>query len=156
MNKRKKVLWTSPQPQTTTKFSINLLHHQTYLKTWASKGNPNAVFKSYWRANQEGGRLRSLLNPNFLLPHLNLLFVPLNHLLPSGLNNLALRGEGNQRVRRRWNLGDLVLPLKKSHTGQLSNRRPARPPAEDQKGAMFRCLSPEHGSQPQCRSGAHI
>ena len=40
-----------PQPQTTTKSSINLFHHQTYLKTWTSRGNPSATFKSYWRAS---------------------------------------------------------------------------------------------------------
>ena len=66
----------------------------------ASKGNPSAAFKSYWRASQEGGRLGSLLNPNFLLPHLNLLFVRLSHPLPPGLNNLTLKGEGSPRARR--------------------------------------------------------
>ena len=69
---------------------------------------------------------------------------------PSWMNKLTLRGEGNQRARSRWNLEDFVLPLKKRHTGQLSNKEPVRPPAENQKGAMFRCPSPEHGSQPQC------
>ena len=150
MNERKKVLLTSPRSQTSTKSLINSLHHQTYLKTWVFRQNPIATFKNCWRASQEGGKLGSLLNPNFLLSYLNLLPVLFNRLHPPGSNKLTLRGEGNQRVRRRWNLGDLVLPLKKSHTGQLSNRRPARPPAEDQKGVMFRCLSPEHGSQPQC------
>ena len=33
-------------------------------------------------------------------PLLNLLLVPLNHLLPLGLNNLTLRGEGSLRERR--------------------------------------------------------
>ena len=142
---------TSPHSQTTTKsLLINPFHHETYLKTWVFKGNPNAAFKNCWRTSQEWGKLGSLLNPNFLLFYLNLLPVLLSRLHPPGSNKLTLRGEGNQRARRRWNLGDLVLPLKKSHTGQLSNRRPARPPAEDQKGAMFRCLSPEHGFQPQC------
>ena len=91
-----------------------------------------------------------MLNPNFLLPHLNLLPVLLSHLHPPGLNKLTLRGERNQRARRRWNLEDFVLLLKKRHTSQLSNREPARPLAEDQKGAMFRCPSPEHGSKPKC------
>ena len=141
---------TSPRSQKTTKSLINPLHHQTYLKTWVFRGNPNAAFKNCWRANQEGGKLGSLLNPNFLLPHLNLLPVLLSHLHPPGLNKLTLRGEGNQRARRRWNLEDFILPLKKRHTGQLSNREPARPPIENQKGAMFRCPSPERGSQPQC------
>ena len=141
---------TSPRSQKTTKSLINPLHHQTYLKTWVFKGNLNAAFKNCWRTNQERGKLGSLLNPNFLLFHLNLLPVLLSRLHPQGSNKLTLRGEGNQRARRHWNLEDLVLPLKKRHTGQLSNRRPARPPAEDQKGAMFKCPSPEHGSQPQC------
>ena len=150
MNERKKVLWTSPRSQTTTKSLINPLYHQTYLKTWVFRGNPNAAFKNCWRASQEGEKLGSLLNPNFLLSYLNPLPVLLSRLHPPGSNKLTLRGEGNQRAKRRWNLGDLVLPLKKNHTGQPSNRKPARPPAEDQKGAMFRCLSPEHDSQPQC------
>ena len=38
--------------------------------------------------------------PNFLLPHLSLLFVPLSHLPLPRLNNLTLRGEGSPRVRR--------------------------------------------------------
>ena len=84
----------------TTKSLINPFHHQTYLKTWAFRGNPSAAFKSYWRASQEGGRLGILLNPNFLFPHLNLLFVPLSHHLPPRLNNLILRGEGSPRARR--------------------------------------------------------
>ena len=150
MNERKKVLLTSPRSQTTTKSLINPLHHQTYLKTWVFRGNPNAAFKNCWRTSQEGGKLGSLLNPNFLLSYLNVLPVLLSRLHPLKSNKLTLRGEGNQRARRRWNLEDFVLPLKKRHTGQLSNRRPARPPAEDQKGAMFSCPSPEHGSQPQC------
>ena len=150
MNERKKVLLTSPRSQTTTKSLINPLYHQTYLKTWVFRGNPNAAFKNCWRTSQEGWMLGSLLNPNFLLSYLNLLPVLLSRIYLPGSNKLTLRGEGNQRARRCWNLGDLVLPLKKRHTGQLSNRRPARPPTEDQKGAMFRCPSPEHGSQPQC------
>ena len=150
MNERRKVLLTSPRSQTTTKSLTNPLHHQTHLKTWVFRGNPNAAFKNCWRASQEGGKLGSLLNPNFLLSYLNLLLVLLSHLHPPGSNKLTLRGEGNQKARRHWNLGDLILPLKKSHTGQPSNRRPASPPTEDQKEAMFRCLSPEHGSQPQC------
>ena len=141
---------TSPRSQKTTKSLINPLYHQMYLKTWVFKGNPKSAFKNYWRTNQEGGKLGSLLNPNFLLSHLNLLPVLLSHLHPPGSNKLTLKGKGNQRARRRWNLEDFVLPLKKRHTGQLSNRRPARPPTEDQKGAMFRCPSLEHGSQPQC------
>ena len=141
---------TSPRSQTTTKSLINPLHHQTYLKIWVFRGNPNVAFKNCWRASQEGGKLGSRLNPNFLLSYLNLLPVLLRRLHPLGSNKLTLRGEGNQRARRRWNLGDLVLSLKKSHTGQLSNRRPARSLAKDQKGTMFRCQSPEHGSQPQC------
>ena len=68
MNKRKKVLWTSPLPQTITKSSINLFHHQIHLKTWASRRNPSAAFKSYWRASQERERLGSLLNPKVQLP----------------------------------------------------------------------------------------
>ena len=99
MNKKKKVLWTSPRPQTITKFSINLPHHLTHLKTWASRGNLNAVFKNCWRASQEGGRLGGLPNLNFLLPLLNLLLVLLSHLLPPGLNNLTLRGEGSPREK---------------------------------------------------------
>ena len=150
MNERKKVLLTSPRSQTTTKSLINPLHHQTYLKTWVFRGNLNAAFKNCWRTSKERGKLGSLLNPNFLLFHLNLLPVLLSRLHSQGSNKLTLRGEGNQRARRHWNLEDLVLPLKKRHTGQLSNRRPARPPAEDQKGEMFKCRSPEHGSQPQC------
>ena len=150
MNERKKVLLTSPRSQMTTKSLINRLHHQTYLKTWVFRGNPNAAFKNCWRTSQEGGELGSLLNPNFLLSYLNLFPVRLSRLHPPGSNKLTLRGERNQRARRRWNLGDLVLPLKKRHIGQLSNKRPAKPPAEDQKEAMFRCPSPKHGSQPQC------
>ena len=150
MNERKKVLLTSPRSQTITKSLTNPLHHQTHLKTWVFRGNPNAAFKNCWRASQEGGKLGSLLNPNFFLSYLNLFPVFLSHLYPPGSNKLTLRGEGNQRARRHWNLGDLILPLKKSHTGQLSNRIPTRPSVEDQKEAMFRCLSPEHGSQPQC------
>ena len=141
---------TSPRSLTTTKSLINPLYHQMYLKTWVFKGNPNAAFKNCWRTSQEGGKLGSLLNPNFLLSHLNLLPVLLSHLHPPRSNKLTLKGEGNQRARRHWNLEDFVLPLKRRYTGQLSNRRPARPPAEDQKGAIFRCPSPEHGSQPQC------
>ena len=137
MNERKKVLLTSPRSQTTTKSLINPLHHQTYLKTWVFRGNPNAAFKNCWRTSQEGGKLGSLLNPNFLLSHLNLLPVLLSRLHPPGSNKLTLRGEGNQRARRHWN-----------QPGQLSNKKPTRPPAEDQKGAMFRCPSLEYGSQP--------
>ena len=143
-------MWTSPCPLTTTKFLINPLHHKTCLKIWVSKGNPNAVFKSYWKASQEGGKLGSLLNPNFLLPHLNLLLTLLSHVHPPGLNKLTLRRERNQRARRQWHLEDLVLPLKKRPTGQLSNREPVMPPVEDQKRATFNCLSPKHGSQPLC------
>ena len=131
MNERKKVLLTSPRSQTITKSLTNHLHHQTHLKTWVFRGNPNAAFKNCSRANQEGGKLGSLLNPNFLLSYLNLLPVLLSRLHPPGSNKLTLRGEGNQRARRRWNLRDLILPLKKSHTGQLSNRRPTRPSVED-------------------------
>ena len=87
-----------------------------------------------------------MLNPNFLLPHLNLLLVLLSHLHPPGLNKLTLRGEGNPRARRQWKLEDLVLPLKKRPTGQLSNREPVMPPVEDQKWAMFNCPNPKHGS----------
>ena len=148
-----------------------------YLKTWVFKGNPSASFKSCWRTSQEGrklgsllnlnfllphlnlflmllsqegGKLGSLLNLNFLLPHLNLLLVLLSHLYLPGLNKLTLRGEGNPRVKRQWKLEDFVLPLKKRPTGQLSNRGPVMPPAEDQKGAMFNCQNPKHGSQPLC------
>ena len=145
MNERKKVLLTSPRSQTITKSLTNPLHHQTHLKTWVFRGNPNAAFKNCWRASQEGEKLGSLLNPNFLLSYLNPLPVFLSRLHSPGSNKLTLRGERNQRAKKRWNLGDLVLPLKKNHTGQPSNRKPARPPVEDQKGAMFRCLSPEHG-----------
>ena len=38
--------------------------------------------------------------PKLPPPLLNLLFLPLSHLLPLGLNNLILRGEGSLRVRR--------------------------------------------------------
>ena len=143
-------MWTSPCPPTTTKFLINPLHHKTCLKTWVFKGNPNAAFKSCWRTSQGGGKLGSLLNPNFLLPHLNLLIVLLSHLFPPGLNKLTLRGEGNPRVRRQWKLEDLVLPLKKRSTGQPSNRESVMPPTEDQKGARFNCPNLKHGSQPPC------
>ena len=95
------------------------------------RGNPSAVFKSCWRANQGGEKLGSLLNPNFLLPHLNLLLVLLSHLHPPGLNKLTLKEEGNLRARRQWKLEDLVLPLKKRPTGQQSNREPVMSPAED-------------------------
>ena len=61
---------------------------------------PNAIFKSYWRASQEGGRLGGLPNLNFLLPLLNLLFVPLSHPLPPGLNNLILKGEWSPRAKK--------------------------------------------------------
>ena len=47
-----------------------------------------------------GPNMGSLLNPNFLLPHLNLLFVRLSHPLSPELNNLTLRGEGSPRTRR--------------------------------------------------------
>ena len=150
MNKRKRVLWTSPCPPTITKFLINPLHHKTCQKTWVFRGNPNVAFKSCWRTSQGGGKLGSLLNPNFLLPHLNLLLALLSHLHPLGLNKLTLRGEGNQRARRQWNLEDLVLLAKKRPTGQPSSIEPVMPPAEDQKGAMFNYLSPKHGSQPLC------
>ena len=147
---RKRVLWTSPCPPTITKFLINSHHPKTCLKIWVFRGNPSTVFKSCWKANQEEGKLGSLLNPNFLLPHLNLLIALLSHLHLPGLNKLTLRGEGNQRVRRQWNLEDLVLPLKKRPTGQLSSREPVMPPTEDQTGATFNCPSPKHGSQPLC------
>ena len=149
-NKRKRVLWTSPCPPTTTKFLINPLHHKTYLKIWVFRGNPSVAFKNCWKVSQEGEKLGSLLNLNFLLPHLNLVLALLNHLHPLGLNKLTLRGEGNQKARRQWNLKDLVLPSKKRPTGQLSNRELVMPPAEDQKEATFNCLSPKHGSQPLC------
>ena len=66
----------------------------------ASRGNPNAIFKSCWRASWEAGRLEGLPNLNFLLPLLNLLIVPLSHPLPPGLNNLTLRGEGSLRAKK--------------------------------------------------------
>ena len=135
---------------TTMKSSINLLRHQTYLKTWAFKGNSSTAFKNCWKASQEGEKLGSLPNPSFLLLHLNLLLAFLNHFHPPGSSKLILRGEGNRRVRRQWNLEDLVLPAKKRPTGQPSSRELVMPPVEDQKGEMFNCPSPKHGSQPLC------
>ena len=38
--------------------------------------------------------------PKLPPPFLNLLFVPLSHLLPPGLNNLTLRGEGSPRAKK--------------------------------------------------------
>ena len=114
------------------------------------RGNPSVAFKNCWKVSQEGEKLGSLLNPNFLLPHLNLLIVLLSHLHPPGLNKLTVRGEGNQRARRQWNLEDLVLLAKKRPTGQRSSRELVMPPAENQKGAMFNCPNPKHGSQPLC------
>ena len=98
--KRKKVLWTSLCPPTTTKFSINPHHHKTSLKIWVFKGSPSLAFKICWKVSQEGEKLGSLLNPSFLLLHLNLLLAFLSHLHPLGSNKLILRGERNQRVRR--------------------------------------------------------
>ena len=143
-------MWTSPCPSTTTKFLINPLHHKTCLKIWVSKGNPSVAFKNCWKVSQEGEKLGSLFSPNFLLPHLNLLLALLSHFHPLGLNKLTLRGEGNLRARRQWNLEDLVLPLKKRPTGQINSREPVMPPIEDQKGAMFNSSSPKHGSRPLC------
>ena len=143
-------MWTSPCPPMTTKFLINSHHPKTCLKIWVFRGNPSVAFKNCWKVSQEGEKLGSLLNPNFLLPHLNLLIVLLSHLHPPGLNKLILRRESNRRARRQWNLEDLVLPAKKRPTGQPSSRESIMPPAEDQKGAMFNCLSPKHGSQPLC------
>ena len=143
-------MWTSPCPPMTTKFLINSHHPKTCLKIWIFRGNPNVAFKNCWKVSQEGKKLGSLLNLNFLLPHLNLLIVLLSHLHPPGLNKLILRRERNRRARRQWNLEDLVLPAKKRPTGQPSSRESIMPPAENQKGAMFNCLSPKHGSQPLC------
>ena len=78
---------------------------------------------------QEEGKLGSLLNPNFLLPHLNLLLTLLSHLHSPGPNKLILRGEGNRRARRQWNLKDLILPAKKRPIGQPSSREPVMPPS---------------------------
>ena len=150
VEQEERVLWTSPCTPMTTKLLINSHHPKTRLKRWVFIGNPSAVFKSCWKASQEGGKLGSLLNPNFLLFYLNLPLAFLNHLYPPRLNKLTLRGEGNQMVRRQWNLEDLVLPLKKRPTGQLSSREPVMPPAEDQTGETFNCLSPKHGSQSLC------
>ena len=99
-NKRKRVLWTLLCPPTITKFLINPHHHKTCLKIWVFKGNPSVVFKSCWKTNQEWGKLGSLLNPHFLLLHLNLLLALLSHLHPPRSNKLILRGEWNQRARR--------------------------------------------------------
>ena len=143
-------MWTSPCKLTTTKFLINSYHHKTRLKIWVSKGNPSAFFKNCWKASQKGGKLGSLLNLNFLLPYLNLLLTLFSHLHPQGSNKLILRGEGNRRAIRQWNLEDLVLPAKKRPTGQPSSREPVMPPAVDQIGAMFNCPSPKHGFQPLC------
>ena len=143
-------MWTSPCPPTTTKFLINSHHPKMCLKIWVFRGNPSVAFKNCWKVSQEGEKLGSLLNPNFLLPHLNLLIALLSHLHPLGLNKLTVRGEGNQRARRQWNLENLVLPAKKRPTGQPSSRESVIPPVEDQKGAMFNCPSPKHGSQPLC------
>ena len=142
----KRVLWTSPYPSTTTKFLINSDPSSTCLKIWVFRGNPSVTFKNCWKVNQEVEKLGSPLNPNFLLHHLNLLIALLSHLLPPGLNKLTLREEGNQRAMRQWNLEDLILPAKKRPTSQPSSREPVMPPAEDQKGIMFNCPSPKHGS----------
>ena len=143
-------MWTSLCPPTTTKFSINPHHHKTSLKIWVFKGNPSIAFKKCWKVSQEGEKLGSLLNPSFLLLHLNLFLALFSHLHLPGLNTLTLREEGNQRARRQWNLEDLILPTKKRPTGHQSSREPVMPPAEDQRGAMFNCLSPMHGSQLPC------
>ena len=134
----------------TTKFLINSHHPKTCLKIWVFRGNLNVAFKNYWKVSQEGEKLGSLFNPNFLLHHLNLLIVLLSHLHLPRLNKLTLRGEGNQRARRQWNLEDLVLPAKKRPTGQPNHRETVMPPTEDQKGVMFNCPSPKHGFQPLC------
>ena len=140
-------MWTSLCPPMTTKFSINPHHHKTSLKIWVFKGNPSVVFKNCWKVSQEGEKLRSLLNPRFLILHLNLLLALLSHLHPPGSNKLILRGERNQRVRRQWSQEDLIPPMKKRLTGRQSSRKLATPPAEDRKGKMFNCPSPKHGFQ---------
>ena len=99
-NKRKRVLRTLLCPPTTMKFSINPHHHKTSSKIWVFKGNPSVAFKNCWKVSQEGEKLGSLLNPSFLLLHLNLLLAFLSRLHPPGSNKLILRGEGNQRARR--------------------------------------------------------
>ena len=45
---------------------------------------------------------------------------------------------------------DVVLPKKKRLIGHPNSRELAMPPAEDQKGVMFNCPSPKHGSQFPC------
>ena len=45
---------------------------------------------------------------------------------------------------------DLVLPMRKRLIGHPSSRELAMPLAEDQKGVMFNCPSPKHGSQLSC------
>ena len=142
---------TSPRSQTTTKSLTNPFHHQTHLKTWVFRGNPRSLqelLESQLGRGEAGKSAQPKLPPVLPKSPPRAPQPP----PPSRIEqaNPKRRREGNQRAKRRWNLGDLVLPLKKSHTGQLSNRRPARPLTEVQKGAMFRCLSPEHGSQPQC------
>ena len=149
-NKRKRVLWTSLCPTMTTKFSIKPHRHKTSLKIWVFKGSPSVAFKNCWKVSQEREKLGSLLNPRFLILHLNLLLALLSHLHPPGSNKLILRGERNQRVRRWWNLEDLVLPVKRRLTSQPSSRKPVMSPAEDQKGAMFNCPNPKHSSQLPC------
>ena len=141
-------MWTSPCPSTTTKFLINSYHPKTHRKRWVFRGNPSAVFKSCWKASQEWGKLGSLLNPNFLLPHRNLPLVLLSHLHPPRLNKLTLRGEGNQRVRRQWNLEDLVLPLKKRPIGQLSSREPVMPHPRIRQGKHVTARAPSMAPSP--------
>ena len=143
-------MWTSPCTPTTTKFLINSHHPKTCLKIWVFRGNPSVAFKNCWKVSQEGKKLGSLLNLNFLLPYLNLLLTLFSHLHPQGSNKLILRGEGNRRARRQWNLEDLVLPTKKRPTSQLSSKEPVMPPAKDHKRAIFNCPSPKHGSQSLC------
>ena len=46
------------------------------------------------------GEVGRSAQPKLPPPLLNLLFVPLSHLLPPGLNNLTLRGEGSPRARK--------------------------------------------------------
>ena len=143
-------MWTSPCPPTTTKFLINSHHPKMCLKIWVFRGNPSVAFKNCWKVSQEGEKLGSLLNPNFLLPHLNLLIALLSYPHPPGLSKLIPRGEGNQRVRRQWSLKDLVSSTKKRFTGHQSSRELAMPPAEGQKWVIFNCPSPKHGFQLPC------
>ena len=69
---------------------------------------------------------------------------------PSRIEQADLKRRREPKGKETMEPRRLRFPLKKRHTGQLSNREPARPPAEDQRGAMLRCPSPEHGSQPRC------